>query len=633
MLEFKHTKKIEPLWLLWSAILCYTILFSILVLWKYAHFYYDNLDLAIFNNVFWNTLHGHWFQASIHPPSYLGDHFSPSLFLLMPFYALAPTPQTLLILQTVALGLSAQPIYLISEYIVGKERKWMPLFISMLWLVNPLVHNMNFFEFELMSFAVLGLLWTIWAYLKEKPTLFIIASLFTLGMREDFVCIFFVFSILALLDKRSLFWKLYPILSSAAWGILAFWTISLYAPQNSYKFLRYYDWLGGTTLWSIIASFALHPIQVLAHLTTWYNLEFVLGLLFPFFFFVSFRNRYSLLLIPPAAQILLAGFGGSGLILGTYYAGYLVAILFLLFALQVRDFDFTKLPGWLPVELRSRRVLSAIIACAALYAAATYGSISTALAWWQKPHELVAKEHMLAALPSDAAVATTYSLLPTVSSRQYVYLFPYAAIGKNQFALSEYALPENTEYLLIDWDEMVLAQMHFSQNAAFSPYADTVPKNLRTILSQFSIIRAEGPIYVLQRATDAGTVQQLAALRHTSQTADAAATITQVSPDADHIAVTIALPQKTNTQKYYYLEVSDASETFRLPLGYDLFGIGELDGASTVHMPVFIGPATKNIMLRLYAWSKGSIELSGIKSIHPTSDATEISSYSYNTTR
>src|SRR3989344_7812119 len=85
------------------AIALYCALFIFLTLWKYYHFYYDNLDLAIFNNVFFNTLRGNFFAATIHPPTYLGDHFSPFIFLLIPFYALKPGPEILLILETLAI--------------------------------------------------------------------------------------------------------------------------------------------------------------------------------------------------------------------------------------------------------------------------------------------------------------------------------------------------------------------------------------------------------------------------------------------------------------------------------------------------------------------------------------------------
>jgi uncharacterized membrane protein len=620
------TKK-NPLLLLWLAITLYILFFSILVLWKYSHFYYDNLDLAIFNNVFWNTLHGHIFEASIHPASYLGDHFSPSLFLLIPFYAVAPRPETLLILQTIAIALSAIPVYLIAKHILGKDKSWVALFISFLWLINPLVHNMNFFEFELMGFTVLGLLWVIWAYVENRKILFIVASLLTLGMREDFIFILCMFSILALIEKRSRFWKLYPLLMSMIWGIVAFKTISLFAPHNAYKFLRYYAWLGGTDLPSIAISFIMHPWQILLHLATWYNLEFVLGILFPLFFFVSFRNRWALLLIPPAAQIMLAQFGGSALLLSTYYAGYLVAILFVLCMVRIRDYNPNKISKFLPIELTSKKVVYSIILFASLYSALSYGSIATAVTWWQKPHLLSAKNRLLSEIPKDAAVATTYELLTPLSSRRSIYLFQYAAIGKNQFALGNYTLPQNTEYLLIDWNDMALAQMHFSSNTAFANYADTVPENLKTIFSHFNLIDAEGSILLLKRSEDAPTVGQLLTMPSPE---DAAQEILTVQPKGSYLEASIRVPHDEGMN--YFLQLEYQGETTRIPVGYGLAHSSELRGKG-ITMPVFIDPAQTDTTIKLFSWSKGFLELTGIKSLSARSDSKEVASYHYNATR
>jgi len=78
------------------GIIIYIALFGFLSLWKYFNFHYNALDLAIINQAFYNSTLGNFFASSIHPPTYLGDHFTPILFLLLPFYFLWPRPETLL---------------------------------------------------------------------------------------------------------------------------------------------------------------------------------------------------------------------------------------------------------------------------------------------------------------------------------------------------------------------------------------------------------------------------------------------------------------------------------------------------------------------------------------------------------
>src|SRR5439155_26752515 len=45
----------------------------------------------------------------------LAVHFSPVLFLLLPIYAVFPSPVTLLVLKTIAVALGAFPVYLMGR--------------------------------------------------------------------------------------------------------------------------------------------------------------------------------------------------------------------------------------------------------------------------------------------------------------------------------------------------------------------------------------------------------------------------------------------------------------------------------------------------------------------------------------
>ena len=88
----------------------YIIVFISISLWKYYNFGYNAIDLAIFNQVFYNTSIGDVFAMTIHPHSYLGDHFGLIILLLTPIYMLFRSPVVLLILQTIIIALSAWPL-------------------------------------------------------------------------------------------------------------------------------------------------------------------------------------------------------------------------------------------------------------------------------------------------------------------------------------------------------------------------------------------------------------------------------------------------------------------------------------------------------------------------------------------
>jgi len=85
-LAIKNSAKNHSASWLWLAILIYVILFTFLSLKKLDNYLYNLLDLAIFNQVFFNTLQGHWFDLTVNVNNYLADHFSPIIFLLLPFW-------------------------------------------------------------------------------------------------------------------------------------------------------------------------------------------------------------------------------------------------------------------------------------------------------------------------------------------------------------------------------------------------------------------------------------------------------------------------------------------------------------------------------------------------------------------
>ncbi len=92
----------------------YFILYSVLSVLRHLTYHSFGPDLGIFDQVFWNTTRGRFFESTMslvqaQPHSYLGDHFSPVYLLLVPFYALIPRPETLLVIQTLFLALGVWP--------------------------------------------------------------------------------------------------------------------------------------------------------------------------------------------------------------------------------------------------------------------------------------------------------------------------------------------------------------------------------------------------------------------------------------------------------------------------------------------------------------------------------------------
>src|ERR1700694_2729922 len=98
----------------------YFIVFSTLSVLRHHAYRTAGFDMGLFDQVFWNTTQGRPFESTMSqalpvPHSLLGDHFSPLLLLLTPFYFAYPHPETLLVIQTLALALGAWPVYLLAK--------------------------------------------------------------------------------------------------------------------------------------------------------------------------------------------------------------------------------------------------------------------------------------------------------------------------------------------------------------------------------------------------------------------------------------------------------------------------------------------------------------------------------------
>lgn len=102
----------------------------ILTLNRYYSFY-ASFDQGIFNQVFWNNLHGRFFQSSLSsslstnvvhsgevPEVYyhrLGQHFTPALLLWLPVYALFPFAATLSVLQVTLVTAAGIVLYFLAR--------------------------------------------------------------------------------------------------------------------------------------------------------------------------------------------------------------------------------------------------------------------------------------------------------------------------------------------------------------------------------------------------------------------------------------------------------------------------------------------------------------------------------------
>jgi uncharacterized membrane protein len=143
-------------------------------------------DLGQYDNIFWTTLHGYPLRCTplglIKNWHEIGNHADMSVFFLLPFYAIRPRAETLLIMQSAILGLGAIPVYLFAA------RRLPPAYAAALavcYLLYAPLHGANFYDFHFQPVASTFVLFTIYFIDGKRWIPAAIAFVIALGCRED----------------------------------------------------------------------------------------------------------------------------------------------------------------------------------------------------------------------------------------------------------------------------------------------------------------------------------------------------------------------------------------------------------------------------------------------------------------
>lgn len=139
----------------WGIVVVYFFLILAISL-SYHWGYLSTLtDVGTFDQAVWATLHGFPFLNTIafsSPMNYFGFHFRPILAIFLPFYALIPRVEWMIVAQSLALAISARPIYLLGLRVFGAEIA--AFCIAIAYLANPFILSVPPWVFRPESLAV-----------------------------------------------------------------------------------------------------------------------------------------------------------------------------------------------------------------------------------------------------------------------------------------------------------------------------------------------------------------------------------------------------------------------------------------------------------------------------------------------
>ncbi|WP_243679619.1 DUF2079 domain-containing protein [Vulcanisaeta souniana] len=224
------------------GIAAYIVVMSYYTLLKYLTFHTHAADLGIFAQALASTLYYHrlFYEsvdvAIIPKPgpigySFLDVHFSPTLFLFLPVYAVYPSPVTLLVVQTVIVALGALPIYWLGKHL---DREWLGVFFAIIYLLNPLVQGANSFDFHMETIFMPLSLYATYLLITRKWKIYYPVLLLALGTIEfapiPLMLLGLYYVLVNVRKKRELMHGLVTIALSIIMLLLALWIKSVLNP-------------------------------------------------------------------------------------------------------------------------------------------------------------------------------------------------------------------------------------------------------------------------------------------------------------------------------------------------------------------------------------------------------------------
>ena len=210
-------------------ILIYAVVFSYYtIVSRYYSFRSGAWDLGILVQSITGATRGELFTNNVElyfapTGSYFALHFSPILFIIVPFFALAPAVETIWVMQSVILALGSIPVYAIAKHCLNNRVA--ALFLSASYLLNPSLQGLNWCDFTPQMFFPLFILSATYFLKKRKPFLFlffIILTLMTLEQASYFVALYALYSAWELrADVKKLFSSKRTLFSFLPFIILA----------------------------------------------------------------------------------------------------------------------------------------------------------------------------------------------------------------------------------------------------------------------------------------------------------------------------------------------------------------------------------------------------------------------------
>ena len=290
---------------LFATIAAFAVFVSVQTIRQHRALETRAFDLGVFESVLWNTVHGRFFWSPLVLERHLGQHSSFILLTILPIYAAAPRPETLLAVQAVLLGLAAWPLFLIAERLLRSKPQ--ALLVAVLYLLHPAIASAAFYDFHELAFAPLLFFFAYWFHLANRPVVFWTFVALLLLVKEDLSLVIIGFGLSCLIARQWQRGAGLLLAGVAAYVIFVHVVIAGFShPGQSFGW--YYEGLvpAGAPPSALLQAVWSDPARVMALVVQREKIKYVVQLTAPLCFFSFFTLQGAVLMAYGFAMSLLA---------------------------------------------------------------------------------------------------------------------------------------------------------------------------------------------------------------------------------------------------------------------------------------------------------------------------------------